>query len=106
MKYRWKKGKLCAMSMILLFMIAISGNTAHAKGKQLKVTKSKSTLYVLDVKNNASQIKVKYGKKNVTKACKYSITNKKIATVNKAGKITAVKTGTATIRVKYKKKKK
>lgn len=80
--------------------------TAHAKGKQLKVTKSKSTLYVLDTKNNASQIKVKYGKKNVTKACKYSITNKKIATVNKVGKVTAVKTGTATIKIKYKEKKK
>lgn len=99
--YKW------IIAVFACVMVLTLGNQeVEAAAKTLSVSKTKSTIFVLDSKRNTSQIKVKYGNKNVTKSCEYSVSNKKIATVSKSGKITAVKKGTATIKVKYKGKSK
>lgn len=86
---------------VLLF--AMSNGAVYAVGKTLKVSEAKSTIYVLDDQNNTSQLKVMYGNKDVTRACKYSVNNRKVASVSKSGKITARKSGKVTVTVKYKK---
>ena len=49
------------------------------------------------------QLKVKYGKKTVTKRAKYKTSAKKVVVVSKKGKLTAKTTGTCTVKVTYKK---
>ena len=70
----------------------INTSTDKKIGKKLTLTQGKKL-----------QLKVKYGKTNVTKKAKYKASNKNV-TISKKGKITAKKTGTATVTIKYKKK--
>lgn len=86
---------------VLLF--AMSNGAVYAAGKTLKVSGAKSTIYALDDQNNTLQLKVTYGNRDVTRACKYSVNNRKVASVSKSGKITARKSGKVTVTVKYKK---
>ena len=67
-------------------------STGKKIGKKLTLTKGKKL-----------QLKVKYGKTNVTKKAKYKASNKNV-TISKKGKITAKKVGTTTVTIKYKKK--
>lgn len=91
---------------ILVFALTLTMNTVPAFAKSnasLKVSANKTTLYVLDSANNSAQLKVTYGGRNVTKSAKYSTSNKKIATVNKKGVVSAKRAGTVKVKVKYKK---
>ena len=67
-------------------------STGKKIGKKLTLTQGKKL-----------QLKVKYGKTNVTKKAKYKASNKNV-TISKKGKITAKKAGTTTVTIKYKKK--
>ena len=87
--------------MIVVVVFTLVPNTAEAASKN-PVTVSVNTK-TLAVKKSA-QLKVKYGKKNVTKKAKYKTSSKKTATVSKYGKIVAKKTGKVIITVKYKNK--
>ena len=82
-------------------MFTMMPNTVEAAAKK-SVTVSVSTKKLAPKKS--AQLKVKYGKKNVTKKAKYKTSNKKVLTINKKGKITAKKVGKATVTVKYGKK--
>lgn len=57
----------------------------------------------LQIKYEQVQLKVMYGKKDVTKKAKYKTSNKNV-TISKKGKITAKTAGTCTVTVKYKNK--
>ncbi len=93
------KRQVLTLMMAVMVLFTMIPNTAEAAAKK-SVTVSVSTKK-LNVKRSA-QLKVKYGKKNVTKKAKYKTSNKKVLTVNKKGKVTAKKTGKATVTVKYK----
>ncbi len=93
------KRQVLTLMMAVMVLFTMMPNTAEAAAKK-SVTVSVSTKK-LNVKRSA-QLKVKYGKKNVTKKAKYKTSNKKVLTVNKKGKVTAKKTGKATVTVKYK----
>lgn len=62
------------------------------------------------IKNNACSVKkdrkikltAKYGKKDITKKCTWKSSKKSVATISKAGVLTAKKAGTTYITVKYK----
>ena len=95
--------KLSMFFVMCVFLFAMSNGAVYAAGKTLKVSGAKSTIYVLDDQNNTSQLKVTYGNRDVTRACKYSVNNRKVASVSKSGKITARKSGKVTVTVKYKK---
>lgn len=95
--------KLSMIFLMCVLLLSMSNSAVCAAGKTLKVSGAKSTIYVLDNQNNTSQLKVMYGNKDVTRACKYSVNNRKVASVSKSGKITAVKAGKVTVTVKYKK---
>lgn len=95
------KRQILTLMMALMVMFTMMPNTVEAAAKK-SVTVSVSTKKLAPKKS--AQLKVKYGKKNVTKKAKYKTSNKKVLTVNKKGKITAKKVGKATITVKYGKK--
>ena len=101
MRTRISKWLMAFVVCVLLF--TMSDQSAYAAGKTIQVSSSKSTIYVLDNQKNTSQLQVMYGDKNVTRACKYSVNNRKVASVSKSGKITAAKAGKVTVTVKYKK---
>ena len=97
--------KIIAVILTLVMVFAMNTTPAFAASKKsgVKVTTNKSTIYLLDSANNKAKLKVTYGSKNVTKSAKYSVSNKKIATVNKSGTVTAKRAGTVKVKVKYKK---
>jgi Bacterial Ig-like domain (group 2). len=95
------KRQILTLMMALMVMFTMMPNTVEAAAKK-NVTVSVSTKKLAPKKS--AQLKVKYGKKNVTKKAKYKTSNKKVLTVNKKGKITAKKVGKATITVRYGKK--
>lgn len=95
--------KLLMAFVVCVLLFTMSDQSAYAAGKTIKVSASKSTIYVLDTQKNTSQLQVMYGDKEVTRACKYSVNSRKVASVSKNGKITAVKAGKVTVTVKYKK---
>ncbi len=95
------KRQILTLMMALMVMYIMMPNTVEAAAKK-NVTVSVSTKKLAPKKS--AQLKVKYGKKNVTKKAKYKTSNKKVLTVNKKGKITAKKVGKATVTVKYGKK--
>ena len=101
------KSPLKSLSVtILVFALVLTMNTIPAFAKSnptLKITTNKTTLYLLDSANCKTQLKVTYSGRNVTKSAKYSTSNKKIATVSKKGVVTAKRTGTVKVKVKYKK---
>ena len=97
---RTKKQILMIMTIVIA-VLTMMPNTAEAASKNpLTVSVNAKKLAV----KKSAQLKVKYGKKNVTKKAKYKTSSKKIATVSKYGKIVAKKAGKATITVKYKNK--
>ena len=97
---RTKKQILMIMTIVIA-VLTMMPNTAEAASKNpLTVSVNAKKLAV----KKSAQLKVKYGKKNVTKKAKYKTSSKKIATVSKYGKIVAKKTGKVTITVKYKNK--
>lgn len=91
------------LTLAMAFTCNVTSVFAASKKSSVKVTTNKSTLYLLDSANNKAQLKVTYGGKNVTKSAKYSTSNKKIATVNKNGTVTAKRTGTVKVKAKYRK---
>lgn len=94
------------IAMLLIFTLAITMNTTTAFAKSrasMKVRANRTTLYILDSANCKTQLKVTYSGRNVTKSAKYSTSNKKIATISKKGVVTAKRTGTVKVKVKYKK---
>lgn len=95
------KRQILTLMMALMVMFTMMPNTVEAAAKK-SVTVSVSTKKLAPKKS--AQLKVKYGKKNVTKKAKYKTSNKKVLVVNKKGKITAKKVGKATVTVKYGKK--
>jgi len=100
------KKRMNYFAILIALVMAIATipqtETLAASKKKLTVSSSKMTMNVKQTK----QLKVKYGKTNVTKKATYKSSNKKIVTVTKKGKITAKKAGTANITIKYKGKKK
>lgn len=95
------KRQILTLMMALIVMFTMMPNTVEAAAKK-SVTVSVSTKKLAPKKS--AQLKVKYGKKNVTKKAKYKTSNKKVLVVNKKGKITAKKVGKATVTVRYGKK--
>lgn len=84
--------------LVFALTIAIAGTDgAQAAKKKPKLNKKKVTLYV----GKTTKLKVK----NTKKKAKWSSSKKSVATVTKAGKVTAKKKGKATITAKVAKKK-
>ena len=100
-----------ALVMVMVMVMALTGSvpTVEAKTKTSITVANKTTGKKIGKKvtlktGEKIQLKVKYGKKVVTKKAKYKTSNKNIATVSKKGKITAKAAGTCTVKVTYKKK--
>ena len=87
---------------LMLSMMVCGVQPAYAASTSLKVSASKTTLYLLDGNNIKSQLKCTYGAKTVTTAAKYRASSKKIVTVSKKGVVTAKKAGKVKITAKYK----
>lgn len=113
------KNNMKIFIIIIILVMALTGATptitAEAKttnttiivvnkatGKKIKVLNLMFGKH-LQIKHEQVQLKVEYGKKDVTKKAKYKTSNK-CATVSKKGKITAKTSGTCIVTVKYKKK--
>ncbi len=73
---------------------------AQAATRTVNITKKKTTL----IAGTKIKVKARFGKKIVTTKGKWTTNNRKVATVNKKGVVTARTAGTARIKVKYKKK--
>lgn len=73
---------------------------AQAATRTVNITKKKTTL----IAGTKIKVKARFGKKIVTTKGKWTTSNRKVATVNKKGVVTARTAGTARIKVKYKKK--
>lgn len=87
-----RKGMALALCFSLLVSVfSVTGQDAEAK-KKIKLNKTKATIYV----GKTVTLKVKGTKKKV----KWSTSKKKVATVNKKGKVTGKKKGTAKITAK------
>lgn len=102
--------KFKALVMIMVMVMSLTGftPTVEAKTKTSITVVNKATGKKVGKKvtlktGEKLQLKVKYGKKNVTKKVKYKTSTKKVS-VNKKGKITAKTAGTCTVKVTYKKK--
>lgn len=100
-----------ALVMVMIMVTALTGSvpTVEAKTKTSITVTNKATGKKVGKKvtlktGEKIQLKVKYGKKVVTKKAKYKTSNKKVVTVSKKGKITAKSAGTCTVKVTYKKK--
>lgn len=82
--------------------VSVPGTTSEAAS--VKISAKKATIYAGPAKKTVA-LTVKKGSTNLTKKCKWTSSNKKVATVGaKTGKVTAKKKGTATITAKYGKK--
>lgn len=79
---------LC-MSIVAPATVPLTTNITTVEAAKVKLSKSKATL----IKGQTLKLEVK----NTSKKVKWSTSNKKIATVNSSGKITAKKAGTVTI---------
>ncbi|MBR1740901.1 MAG: hypothetical protein IJ733_03330 [Lachnospiraceae bacterium] len=98
---------------IMVMAMVITGFTptvAEAKGKTSITVVNKATGTKMSKKNTLKvgqklQLRVKSGKKDVTKKAKYKASNKNVK-VSKSGKITAKKAGSCKITIKYGKKSK
>lgn len=90
-KRRFTTGVL-AFSLIASLMPGTDSNAASAKISKKKLTVSKGTCYKLKVKGISGKVT-------------WKSSNKRVATVNKNGKVTAKKTGTAKITAKIRSKK-
>ena len=103
MKKNKKKLALLAILFAMCVSILVPMNAQAASKKKIKLNKTKVQL----VKGTKYQLKLKdkNGKTISYKSIKFSSKNKKIATVNKKGKITAKKNGTTYIYAKCKGKK-
>ena len=75
--------------------------TVKVKATKVKLSKTKLSLKV----GKTATLKAKLTPKDATDTLKWSSSNKKVVSVDKKGKITAVKKGTATITVKISGKK-
>lgn len=103
--------KIKVFAIIMIMVMVLTGSTpsnVEAKTKASITVTNKSTgkkigKKVTLKKGQKVQLKVKYGKKVVTKKAKYKTSDKNIATVSKKGKITAKSAGTCTVKVTYKK---
>lgn len=100
------KKKNTLLSLMMVFAIIISslsvpGDTAFAAKKKIKLNKTKLSLYV----KKTYTLKLSGVSAKKKSKIKWSSSNKKIATVNKKGKITAKKNGKCNIYAKYGKKK-
>ena len=110
MKKKMKSLTVICMALALLFSFTAESVPAYAATK-LKVTVTTSKVASLSgktlttIKGTQCKLKVKYGKKIVTKKAKYKSSKKSIFTVSKKGVITPKKKGSAYLTVKYKKKK-
>lgn len=102
MKRTWIIGMLLVMAVSLIAP-SVTVSAASKKKPALTVTANvKKSAYKKLKKGDTVQLKVKYGKKNVTKKAKYKTSKKKVISVSKRGKLTAKASGTAAITVKYK----
>lgn len=88
---------LCLVTLLLVNLLLPTTNIQAKTKKQPILNKSKITLSV----GKSYQLKVKNNKKKVS----WSTSNKKIAKVNKKGKITAIKKGSCKIYAKFSGKK-
>ena len=98
--------KLFAVLLALALVVTTLTMPALAKTKTVKTTKvtlSETGTVTLE-KGKTLQLTATLRPKNSTQAVKWSTSNKKIATVNSKGKVTAKKAGTATITAKSGKK--
>lgn len=91
-----KKSSIVFLTFIfILFLFPIGSNNVQAANP--KINKSKLTLYVPD--------KFQLNVENTNKKVKWSSSNKKIASINSKGEVTARKSGKVTVTAKVGKKK-
>lgn len=83
--------------MVLVMVVFALPNKNIIASKKIKLNKKSATIYV----GNTVKLKVKNSKKRV----KWTSSNKRIASVNKSGKVTGKKTGKVRITAKVAKKK-
>lgn len=97
---RFKRVVAIALCAAMAASTVVTKPVSVDAAAKIKLSKTKVTLD----KGKKLTLTLKKGKKKITKKITWSTTNKKVVTVTKAGKITAKKKGTATIKVKYNKK--
>lgn len=100
-KTKQKRYRYGFLFLIILFLTAvpiqtIPGFHIQAQAAKVKISKKKVTL----IKGQKYKLKLKGAKGKI----KWSSSKKTVAVVNKSGKVTAKKKGTAVIKAKYKKK--
>ena len=101
--------KICKKVSAVVLSIAMAGSllpgntiqvSAAVAAKSLKVTASKKTLYLRGPETKKSvKLKVTVKPKGASKKVSFQSSNKKVAKVDAKGKVTALKTGKATITV-------
>lgn len=99
-----KKNTLLSLMIalsVIISSLSFPGSTAFATRKKIKLNKSTLSLYV----KKTYTLKLSGVSAKKKSKIKWSSSNKKIATVNKKGKITAKKNGKCNIYAKYGKKK-
>ena len=99
-----KKNTLLSLMIalsVIISSLSFPGSTAFAARKKIKLNKSTLSLYV----KKTYTLKLSGVSAKKKSKIKWSSSNKKIATVNKKGKITAKKNGKCNIYAKYGKKK-
>lgn len=109
MKKNWVKGIALALAFTIAAAGASPAQAQAASAKKLIVnTNAKAGSGVrlhkkdLHVHAKTAQLKVRYGRQDVTKKASYKPSSKKVLSVNKDGRITVRKKGTAGLVVKYK----
>ncbi len=109
-KLRKQKYLQRVMVFLLTFCIVMAGSSSEAMAKNkkvlpmkavaLKIGKKKVTKKTYKMKQGQKKkIKVLVSPKKAKKSVSFSSTNKNVVSVNKAGKITAKKTGSARIKI-------
>lgn len=107
MKLHFRKIITLCMAMLLIigmmpataFAASQSSVSVSAKGVSIK----KNSLTLTATGTSQLTVIVKKGKRNVTKKATYKISNSKVASVSKSGKITAKRKGSCAITIRYKK---
>ncbi len=102
MKSRWKFTTMLsiAMTLILSFTLMLSPvEVSAASATRKPAVKASQTVISM---GKTTQVRATYAKKNVTTKVSWKSSNKKVATINKKGVVTAKSCGTSYITAKYK----
>jgi uncharacterized protein YjdB len=90
---KYLKGLSLLLALLMVLSISVPKISTGAASKKIKLSSKKLTLEV----GASKSLVLKKGKSKISKKIKWKSSNKKVATINSKGKITAKKKGTCYI---------